>query len=186
MVLKGINGVNKMEYVVASCLLGALLSGAATAKTLVKRGQVMMEGSIIAAACAIEMNSRDQVIDMDTVPVSKIARDGRGIARPFTIRLINCTLQHANSSLPDRQSFRVTFDGTAEGDLLAVKGEARGVALQIKDDRGNIALPGVALPPAALTPGDKALQYTMNLVPNRQGLRAGEYRSTVRFKLDYY
>lgn len=186
MVLKGINGVNKMEYIVTSCLLSVVLCGTAIAETLMGRGRITMEGSIIETACAIEMNSRDQVIEMVTIPVSKIARDGRGIAKPFVIRLVNCTLHRVDPSLPDWQAFRITFDGTPDGDLLGVEGDARGVGLQIKDRRGNVALPGVAMPPAELSPGNKLLQYTMNLVPNRQVLRAGEYRSTVRFKMDYY
>ncbi|CAI1010505.1 PAP fimbrial minor pilin protein precursor [Serratia fonticola] len=186
MVLKGINGVNKMGYAVTGCLFSALLCATATGETLMGRGRVIMEGSIIATACAIEMNSRDQVIEMITIPLAKIAREGRGIAKPFAIRLINCTLQRVGTDLPDWQTFRVTFDGTPDGPLLGVEGDARGVGLQIKDQRGNIALPGVPLPTAELNPGDRLLHYTMNLVPNHQLLRAGEYRSTVRFKMDYY
>lgn len=178
--------MNKMDYAVTGCLFGALLCTSATAATLMGKGRVTMEGSIIATACAIEMNSRDQVIEMATIPVSKIARDGRGIAKPFSIHLINCILHRVDPTLPDWQAFRVTFDGTPDGQLLGVEGDARGVGLQIKDHQGNIALPGVPLPAAELTAGDKVLQYTMNLVPNQQVLRAGEYRSTVRFKMDYY
>lgn len=178
--------MNKMDYAVTGYLLSALLCATATAQTLMGKGEVTMEGSIIATACAIEMNSRDQVIEMATVPVSKIARDGRGIAKPFTIHLINCILHRTDPALPDWQTFRATFDGTPDGQLLGVEGDARGVGLQIKDHQGNIALPGVPLPAAELSSGNKALQYTMNLVPNQQVLRAGEYRSTVRFKMDYY
>jgi type 1 fimbria pilin len=181
-----INGVNKIGFAVISGLLGTLLSGIAIGKTPMGWGRILMEGSIIETACAIEMNSRDQAIEMITIPITKIAQDGRGIPKPFVIRLINCTLQRVDQSLPDFQLFRVTFDGVPDGNLLGVEGEARGVGLQIKDHSGNIALPGVPLPPAEITPGDKVLHYTMNLVPNNQKLQAGEYRSTVRFKMDYY
>lgn len=169
-----------------SCLLCVLLSNAAIGDTSMGKGRVTLQGSIIETACTIEMNSRDQVIEMITMPVANIARDGRGIVKPFFIRLINCTLQRYDPALPDWQAFRVTFDGTPDGNLLGVEGQARGVGLQIKDHRGNIAFPGVPLPPSALSPGDKILHYTMNLVSNNQRLRAGEYRSTVRFKMDYY
>lgn len=186
MVSKGINSVNKMEYIVASCLLSALFSVTATADTFLGRGRVVMEGSIIETACAIEMSSREQVIEMITVPASQIAHDGQGIAKPFVIRLINCTLPRFDPTMPDWQAFRVTFDGLKDGALLGIEGEARGVGLQIKDQSGNIALPGVAMPLAELSSGDKLLQYTVNLLPNHQILRAGEYRSTLRFKMDYY
>ncbi|WP_411753386.1 fimbrial protein [Serratia sp. (in: enterobacteria)] len=186
MVSKGMSGVNKMEYIVASCLLSALFCVTATAETFIGRGRVVMEGNIIETACAIEMSSREQVIEMITVPASQIALDGHGIAKPFVIRLINCTLPRFDPSMPDWQAFRVTFDGIKDGALLGIDGEAQGVGLQIKDQLGNIAFPGVAMPLSGLSSGDKLLQYTINLLPNHQILRAGEYRSTVRFKMDYY
>lgn len=33
---------------------------------------------------------------------------------------------------------------------------------------------------------DYRLNYSMQLVANNQVLRAGDYRSAIRFKLDYY
>lgn len=178
--------MDKIGFAVISGLLSALLSGMAIGKTPMGWGRILMEGSIIETACAIEMNSRDQAIEMITIPITKIAQDGRGIAKPFVIRLVNCTLKRVNPTHPDFKLFQVTFDGVPDGNLLGVEGEARGVGLQIKDHSGNIALPGVPLPPTEIFPGDKVLHYTMNLVPNNQKLRAGEYRSTVRFKMDYY
>lgn len=185
MVSKGINCVNKMEYVVASCLLSALFCASATAETIFGRGRVVMEGSIIETACAIEMNSREQVIEITTVSTSLLVKNRRAIAKPFAIRLIKCTLPGFEPFIPDWQAFRATFDGIKDGALLGIEGEAQGVGLQIKDQLGNIAFPGAPLPLAELSSGDKLLQYTINLLPNHQILRAGEYRSTVRFKMDY-
>lgn len=149
-------------------------------------GTVSMQGSIVETACAIEMNSREQVVDMKTVPVGQMARKGEGIPRPFKIRLINCTPQRVNPNQLSWQSFSVTFDGIPDGNLIRVEGDAEGVGLQIVDEWGNVARPGEAMPLQDIKPGNHELRYTMHLLPNNRPLRAGYFRSVVRFKMDYY
>lgn len=176
-----------LASIAAPCLLIALFnSGALAAPYSQGWGRVNMQGAIIDTACAIAAGSRDQTIDMDVVPVSDIMRDGQGKTRPFDIELINCTLQRADKKLPDWKQFQVTFDGDVEGDLFGVHGDAQGVGLRIADKQGNIARPGNPLPLEDISPGPMLLNYSMTLVSNKQPLKAGNYFSAVRFKLDYY
>lgn len=149
-------------------------------------GRVNMQGSIIDTACAIAAGSREQTIDMDTVPVSDIIRDGQGMIRSFSVELIDCELSRPGPKISDLRHFQVTFDGDADGGLFNVSGEAKGVALEITDNRGNKATPGVPLPTGEILPGTMKLDYTMKLVSNSQTLKSGGYTSAVRFKLDYY
>ena len=149
-------------------------------------GRVNMQGAIIDTACAIAVESRDQTIDMEVVPLADIIRDGQGRTKPFAIELVNCTLERANKNSPDWKQFQVTFDGDAEGDLFGVRGEASGIALQISDAAGNIATPGHPLPFEHLIPGNMKLDYAMKLVANSHALKAGDYFSAIRFKLDYF
>jgi|UPI000325E3B8 type 1 fimbria pilin len=149
-------------------------------------GRVNMQGAIIDTACAIAAGSREQVIDMETVPVADIIRDGHGMIKPFSIELINCVLTRSNNKLPNWKHFQVTFDGETDGTSFGVQGEAKGVALQIADGQGNIATPGKPLPLGDISLGSMQLNYAMRLVSNSQSLRAGVYSSAVRFKLDYY
>ena len=149
-------------------------------------GRVNMEGAILDTACAIDAGSRDQSIDLSSLPLAQIIRDGQGATRPFSIQLVHCVLSRPLPNLPDWQRFQVTFDGEGRDGLFQVYGDAQGVALQITDAHGNIALPGKPLPPEGIVPGSMHLNYSLRLVGNQQVLRAGEYRSAVRFKLDYY
>ncbi|EPN2807086.1 fimbrial protein [Serratia marcescens] len=147
-------------------------------------GVVNMQGAIIDTACAIAVKSRDQTIDMEVASLANIILDGRGGEKAFAIELENCTLERANK--PGGKQFQVTFDGDAEGELFGVRGDVSGVALQISDTSGNIAVPGAPLPLTGITPGNMRLDYRLRLVTNNQVLKAGEYFSVVRFKLDYF
>ncbi|OKB66579.1 pilin [Serratia marcescens] len=165
----------------------ALLAAAGVQARDQGHGRVNMEGSIIDTPCAIDVASRDQTIDMLTLPVGQIIRDGYGPTRPFSIRLVDCALTPMLPNRPDWSHFRVTFDGpTAHDDLFSVSGQARGVGLQIADIAGAIAVPGKPMPASALQVGSMRLDYTLRLVGDHQTLRAGAYRTTIRFKLDYF
>lgn len=148
-------------------------------------GRVNMQGAIIDTACAIAAGSRDQTIDMETIPLGQIIRDGQGLTKTFSIELVNCILERPGNK-PEWRFFQVTFDGHAEGDLFSVQGDARGVALKINDSSGKPVIPGEALPMEKIMPGNRTLNYSMTLMPNHQPLKAGSYFSTLRFKLDYF
>lgn len=149
-------------------------------------GRVNMEGAIVNAACAIESASRDQTIDMKILPVEQISRDGHGLTRPFTLKLVNCGLSGDDTAISGRQHFRMIFDGNAEGKTFGVIGDARGIALRIADSIGKDVYPGVPMSIENTLTNDYRLNYSMQLVSNSQVLRAGDYRSAIRFKLDYY
>ncbi|HBO24496.1 MULTISPECIES: fimbrial protein [unclassified Providencia] len=149
-------------------------------------GYVSVEGSIIDSPCAIDAGSRDQTIELMTIPVSQMIHDREGPIRPFSIRLINCTLTPLTPGKPDWQSFEITFDGSLDGDNFQLFGKARGVSLKIIDAFGNHALPGKPLPARAIEPGTMTLNYGMRLVSNNQRLKAGNYKTTIQFKMDYY
>lgn len=149
-------------------------------------GRVSLQGAILESACAIDTQSLDQSIEMAILPVSQVIRDGGGTLQPFYIRLINCRLTHLDPSLPDWSTFQITFDGLGEEGLFGVEGQAKGVALQITDDNGHIARPGEPMPAGRLTGENMQLQYALQLVANYNSLRAGNYTSAIRFKMEYY
>lgn len=180
-----LSGVIFSHIAITCCLIFA---GSALAKDL-GHGRVGMRGEILDSACGVDIASQDQTIDMLVQPLSEVIGSGSGIPRPFSIRLVNCTLQrHSPNNLPvdDWQYFQVTFDGERSHGSFGVEGDAQGVALQIRDASGNIASPGKALPAGNINPGSMNLNYTMRLVGDGGNLSAGSYHSTIRYKLDYY
>ncbi|MFN1150113.1 fimbrial protein, partial [Serratia liquefaciens] len=120
-------------------------------------------------------------------PIEKIMRDGRGAIRPFSIRMVGCNFSPARTNQQERLAFYITFEGAATNDgLFAVHGQGRGVGLQIANEDGVLAAPGQQITAGKLLPGRNVLNYTLRLVTDRNPLRAGSYRATIRFKLDYY
>lgn len=174
--------------VVPSLLMCCALvfSTSAQSAGVLGQGRVSMEGAIVETPCAIEVGDRDQGVVMDTVPVSQIIRDGRGPEQRFAIRLVDCVLARLEPGQPDWQRFAVTFDGDSDQGYFGVNGAARGVALMIRNPQGAMAVPGNALPAGAITPGEMQLNYTLSLVSNQDTLQAGDYRSAIRFRMDYY
>jgi type 1 fimbria pilin len=187
-----LQGIISMALIGKNVVAPSLLVAIFTAQTMpatasvIGWGRVNMEGAIVNAACALEAASRDQTIDMKILPVEQITRDGHGLTRPFTLKLVNCGLAGENSTNTGRQHFRMIFDGNAEGKNFGVIGDARGVALRIVDSIGTDIYPGVPMSIENTLTKDYRLNYSMQLVANSQVLRAGDYRSAIRFKLDYY
>lgn len=176
--------VKKGYLITAPCLLSLWGFSAQGAHSVQGWGRVNMQGSIIDTACAIAVESREQTIDMESVPLADIIRDGQGRSKPFSITLVNCITERPEKE--DWKQFQVTFDGDVDGNLFGIRGEASGVALKITDAAGNIAEPGIPLPGDNIHPGSMTLNYNLKLVANSHALKAGDYFSFVRFKLDYF
>lgn len=170
--------------VVISCLFSFPMTSCFADAHVAGWGRVNMQGAIIDTACAIDVNSREQTIDMEVLPLADIIRDGQGRSKPFSIDLVNCIT--ARPGKDSWKQFQVTFDGEPNGDLFGVRGDASGVALQITDINGNVATPGKAMSSINLAQGDRQLNYTLRLVANSQALKSGDYFSLIRFKLDYF
>lgn len=147
-------------------------------------GRVSMNGSIVNSACAIDIGSYEQTVDMGLLPAGNIRQEGQGPVRPFSIALIGCTLTPYAGDV--WQSFSVTFDGPANGEWFSVSGEARGIALSLQDAQGKPIYPGQITPKQLIIEGDSVLHYGLRLVSDNHPLRPGEYQSTLRFRMQYY
>lgn len=148
-------------------------------------GTVSMKGSIIDTPCAIQTSDTDQVVYLAVDTTGELIHDGIGSTKPFSIHLTSCVLKPQAPHAKKWSGFQVTFDGVADGDLFQVEG-ADGVGIQITDQSGRIARPGVPLPGIPLTTEAQVLEYTLRVVAAPHHLRAGDYRSTIRFKVDYF
>jgi len=147
-------------------------------------GIVNVSGEIVEAPCSVDVVSRAQTIEMPSQSVISVIKNN-SLEREFSIRLVNCTLNSTKQN-DEWSSFQVTFDGDRDNNDFGVGGKAHGVALQIRDEEGNVAIPGQPLPKVTMEPGEMQLKYKLRLVGNGGTPSAGLYNSTIRYKLDYY
>ncbi|MFC0227463.1 fimbrial protein [Serratia aquatilis] len=161
------------------------VSAAVMPPDILVQGRVSMIGSIMEAPCTIAVGEQAQTVVMKTLPIEQLARAGQGPEQGFTLRLVDCILPRPDLGQSNWQLFQMTFDGARDREHFGVFGTAQGVALRIQDTQGQAARPGETLP-VTLMPGDPTLHYRVNLVSNQQPLKAGEYRSAIRFRMDYY
>lgn len=145
----------------------------------VELGRVSMQGSIIDTPCAIATDDLEQTIDLGITTMGDIVQDGRGTEQKFSLHFVNC------DSGAGSHEFQTTFDGPAQGDVFNLDG-ASGVGLQVIDSAGNVAIPGKPMPAIILTADNQRVDYTLRLMGNNHQLKAGNYHSVLRFKVDYF
>jgi type 1 fimbria pilin len=150
-------------------------------------GVAEMTGSIVDTPCSIDSGDQNQTIQLDTIPIEQINRDGMGPSKSFSIRLINCILKSEHKDGLEWGRYAITFDGPrAQNNLFKISGVATGVALEIKDINGNKAIPGQEMPMGTLVLGGTVLNYTIRLMPVPESLNPGAFWSHLRFKMEYY
>lgn len=149
-------------------------------------GAVSMNGSIVAAACTLSSESYDQQIELGSIPINTIMKNGHGPEKSFSIKLEGC--EPFRPGAWDFKSVRLTFDGQRDesSNLLRIQGEARGVGLSIKESNGSSIVPGIALANIPIQTGMNTLNYSLAIEKNHEALFAGNYRVAVRFKVEYY
>lgn len=150
-------------------------------------GTVFIKGEVLYTPCAIDLESRDQTINMGDTPVSQIATRGYGPTRNFTVRLINCLMLPPPGQIQyDSEYYQITFDPMSGGERFDVRGDAEGIELAIRDTEGHVAQPGVAFPAREVIAGTMDLNYSLQVVSNGEPLKSGAYQSLIRFRMDYY
>lgn len=151
-----------------------------------ENGSLRMHGSVIEAACTINTGNNEQSIDIGTVPISKILRDGKGPGIPFHIRLTNCSPLGVTYQQKRLQGVHIIFDGQAENRVLfALEGNGSGEGIAITDADGLQIFPGQTTPETDLDPGRMILDYTLWLTADYQLLRPGEFYTTIRYFMEY-
>lgn len=139
---------------------------------------------MVDSACALHPDSHQQNILVRNMSVDHLIRNEGSELHPFSIKLINCTPMRKNKD--DWTAFKITFDGQVDGKYFALQGSAKGLALEIQDERGHIATPGVPMMQHSIPQGERTLNYHFRLVGNTELLQVGNHFALIKYKLDYY
>lgn len=150
-----------------------------------EHGTVNMHGSILITPCAINMPDEFQSIDLGVVTTGEFQHEGRGPGRPFSIHLINCNLETGEPENPTASWFQVTFDGKDDASLFGLQGIS-GAGIEITDMQGHVAHLGEPMPANRIVGRSMTLNYVLWLAADHHALQAGKYRTTIRYKIDYF
>ncbi|WP_337039484.1 fimbrial protein [Serratia marcescens] len=143
-------------------------------------GTLSIRGAVLESACAIEPDNAFQTIDLGSVPIKNIERNGASAAHPFTLRLVNCAL--TDSKGKQYKSIEVTFTGfDAPGNEM----DKNGIRLRVIDENGRRIFPGVPVTDIPIHVGNMTLHYSVFWVGNGKRIRPGNYQTTMNILFQY-
>ncbi|EAU6886206.1 type 1 fimbrial protein [Salmonella enterica] len=170
-------------------LLLILLSASGEGWALGMNGRTTMSGEVLASACSIALSDRFQSVPMGELTLRDFHRGENRPSRDLIIHLDNCLSSGAGgTSGKATPPVRVRFDGNRGNDpwLFRTQGGASGVALMLRDERQEVVYPGEYLPALyQKAHNQQALKYRIELVPDGDPLKAGDYSAALRFNIDY-
>lgn len=176
------------------CLLSTVLAAQGSVQTSISStefdegltGRVSMQGSIMSKACDIAMESHYQSVEMGTENIKQLSRAGRGMAKSFSIHLVDCSFDAGAVLNAPWHYLQVTFEGAGDDGLFTVSGGTRGVALEISEKGGDIARPGRPMPFVTINNDDIRLDYELRLRTTNNNLQPGDYSSVIKYRIDYF
>lgn len=155
-------------------------------------GTVHIGGEIVETPCGIASDSLDQTIDFGLMSMTDATPGSQPLLissrRYFQIELVNCTLASQIKPGFAYRAMNVIFDGTPdheEPELLAITGDAKGVAIELLTDEGNRLALGKSTADYLLVDGHSRLSFSAQLKLHPDYARAGGFNSLVKFTLSY-
>lgn|SRR5690606_26155983 len=159
-------------------------------------GVLHVSGIITESACRLEMQSKDQTVDMGTIATGDLPQVGhRGAPIAVQLRLRDC-VRSASDNLDmlgniswsaSQPAMSLTFFSEHDErnpQLIHARGVS-GVGLRLTDSAQRDLVLGQSSKPLFLTPGSDVITYF--IMPERTSapLQSGAYFASVNFRLSY-
>lgn len=160
----------------AVLLCGALVSPA-QADT-----DIEFTGTLVADPCQVAMDDDEQQVEFGSIARRAFLNHDSTAPKPFTIRLVEC-----DPSMADTVS--VTFLGDEDEALtgaFATTGEAKGIAIRLRDSEGHSVEPNTPQAATSVQEGETILAWQAQVTATAMHeVTEGEFFSTVTFSLAY-
>ena len=149
-------------------------------------GRVQLTGNIINSACTLHVGNERQTVVFSPASLSGIVSGNSSSQQPLNIYIRDCITSNSRDNSAPTQHFKLTFEGVPEGKSFNIQGSARGIALQIKDERGQMVSPGMILEHSTPANDRLMLNYSVTLVGSGHALEAGDYNVTIKLNLQHF
>ncbi|MDH0731321.1 hypothetical protein N5F23_13020 [Pseudomonas sichuanensis] len=167
--------------VLALCTLGIPVCASDVFK-----GRVQLIGSIVDSACTIRMGNDIQAISFNPLALNNLINGNTSVQQPLNIYISDCITSATPQDIAPSQRFRLTFEGQPEGKNFAIQGAAKGIALRIEDEHGNLISPGVSIEHNTGTADSFLLNYSLTLVGSGHALETGDYHATIKLSIQHF
>ena len=167
-------------------------------------GNVRFHGRVFVSPCVLDMDTRDQTIDLGDISASRFRQSGdRSDPVLVTLYLNGClkgsghTLRDfpgqtsempelAHSTVERGVSMTLMAEGAPENsDLGRIRGDVRGAGIRLLTERKQLIHLNQPQRMWILKPGDNAIHFLAALESFGQEVTAGEFNGLVRLKLEY-
>jgi type 1 fimbria pilin len=150
------------------------------------KGHVQLTGSIVDSACTIRVGNDSQVIAFKPTALNGLVSGDSSSQQSLNIYISDCIGSAAYNKTEPSQRFKLTFEGEPEGKYFGMQGGARGIALQIKDEHGQLISPGTVLEHSTVSTDLLLLNYSLTLVGSGHALEAGDYHATIKLSIQHF
>lgn len=162
-----------------------------------EHGLLTITGALVDSPCRLNMESRDQTVDLGTLASADLRYPGaRSNPVIFTVQLEGCLpasgylydSETGNTTLSNNQpvvdmSFSAPAD-FSDPSLMKLTG-AEGIALRLTDSHNHDVRLGSRGVPQLLNPGDNTLSWTVVAERVPGPMIPGTFRAVADFKLNY-
>ena len=142
-------------------------------------GKIMLEGTLVNAACALKDASGVNV-NFDEITVHSLNKGGT--SRTKSIELVDCDTTVASHAT-------VTYNPVSQidGTLAAMnQGTAKGLAIKLADSSGQPVSWGQPTQQVNLSNGDSTIPFTATVVKSDVAdVEPGTFKSQINFQIDY-
>lgn len=179
----------KLSILSSLIVASAFVSGIASANT-VNGGSVNFEGELVNAACAVDMSSMNQTIQMGQVRTASFTAIGATSGSvPFDIKLTGCDTAVVGDA---PQTVAVSFVGVASPtntNALAISGgagTATGIGIQIRDSSGTpVPMNGTPSTAHEINRTTMSIPFQASYISTNAAVTAGAANATATFALTY-
>ncbi|MFP2516988.1 fimbrial protein [Buttiauxella agrestis] len=151
-------------------------------------GTIDFTGKVVDTACAVDISSADQNIDLGEVRLTGFSTGKTSPKTSFTIKLGDCDSAIAATAKFGFTGQTVSGDTSTLENLDAGANSAEGVGIQLMDLTGDaIVIDGSFGEGTALTlnDGENIASFSAMMTALTDTVKAGSVHSTVNFKIQY-
>lgn len=172
---------------VAFPMMSSAAASGAVPTTEVQGGQVRFEGEVVSAACAVDNESRDKLVQMGQVRVLDFANTigAEAGGNDFTLKLVDCDTSVSTTAA-------INFQGNVDKDdaealaINSLSGAAKGVGIYLYSEDGEkVEFNAPSQYTKTLIDGTNVFNYRATYVSTNTDVKPGVANAVAQFTVTY-